>query len=63
MISGLRGLQADHPFELEIIDVDSSPAFEARYGERVPVLVASGTELCHYPLDVGKVNDYLSKNR
>ena len=63
MISGLRDLQSHHRFELEIVDVDSDPAFEGRYGEMVPVLIASGTELCHYRLDVGKVNDYLSENR
>ncbi|HUQ74805.1 MAG TPA: glutaredoxin family protein [Burkholderiales bacterium] len=34
------------------IDVDSDPALEERYGERVPVLTdAAGKELCHYRLD------------
>ena len=61
MIAGLRELQAGHPFELEIVDVDSDPALEARFGELVPVLVGGAGELCHYHLDAAKVNDYLSK--
>jgi hypothetical protein len=36
----------------EVIDVDSDPALEERYGELVPVLTDStGKELCHYRLD------------
>ena len=35
MIAGLRAMQALRPFTLEIIDVDSDPALEARYGEFV----------------------------
>ena len=38
----------------EEIDVDSDPALEARFGERVPVLTdAQGNELCHYRLAPG----------
>ncbi len=61
MVAGLREMQARFAFELETVDVDSDPALEARYGELVPVLVAGGSELCHYHLDAAKVNDYLSK--
>ena len=61
MIAGLRDLQAGARFELEIIDVDSDPALDARYGELVPVLVGDDGEICHYHLNAAKVNDYLSK--
>ena len=61
MIAGLRELQAGVPFELEIIDVDSDPALESRYGELVPMLVGGAGEICHYHLDTAKVNDYLNK--
>ena len=41
------------------IDVDADPALEARYGERVPVLLLgspdAGEELCHYVLDATRV--------
>ena len=61
MIAGLKSVQAGATFELEVIDVDADPALEALYGERVPVLTAAGSELCHYHLDYAKVNEYLSK--
>ena len=61
MIAGLRALQATAGFELEVVDVDSDPALEAHYGERVPVLAGAGRELCHYHLDLAKVNEYLGK--
>ena len=61
MVAGLRAMQAGRRFELEIIDVDRDPLLEARYGELVPVLTGIHGELCHYHLNVAKVNDYLSK--
>ena len=61
MIEGLKSLQARVPFAIQVIDVDSDPALEALYGERVPVLTAAGGELCHYRLYYAKVNEYLSK--
>ncbi|CAN0503022.1 unnamed protein product, partial [Phaeothamnion confervicola] len=44
MIAGLRTLQAGDRFELEVIDVDSDPLLEARYGELVPVLIGGDGE-------------------
>ena len=61
MIAGLRALQAAIAFELEVVAVDSDPALEAQFGERVPVLIGAGAELCHYHLDLARVNEYLSK--
>ena len=61
MIAGLHAMQASSGFELEIIDVDSDPLLEARYGDLVPVLTCADSELCHYHLDAAKVNEYLSK--
>jgi hypothetical protein len=40
------------------IDVDADPLVEARFGDRVPVLLLGsidGTELCHYHLDRSRV--------
>jgi len=40
------------------LDVDASPPLEARFGERVPVLLLGsldGVELCHYRLDADRV--------
>ena len=60
MIAGLRELQAGR-FELQVIDVDSDPALEARFGELVPVLMSAEGELCHYHLDAAKVENYLRR--
>lgn len=59
MLAGLQILQARQPFALSIVDVDSLPALEQRFGEFVPVLMHGEHELCHYHLDVAAVTDYL----
>lgn len=41
------------------IDVDADPALEARWGERVPVLLAGDLELCHYRIDCAALAAYL----
>jgi len=52
MVAALRALQGQLAFRLELLDVDTDPDLEARFGERVPVLVDSqGAEICHYWLD------------
>jgi glutaredoxin len=33
-----------HPFELEEVDITRDPALEARYRERIPVVVIDGEE-------------------
>ena len=48
---------------VDVLDADSDPELEALYGDRVPVLLHKGNELCHYFLDTAKVRDYLSKIR
>ena len=47
---------------IEVIDVDSDPALQARYDELVPVLVCDGVELCHYRLDEARVRAALGLN-
>lgn len=59
MLAGLQILQACQPFDLSIVDVDSQPALEQRFGEFVPVLMHGERELCHYHLDTAAVTDYL----
>lgn len=60
MERALRTLQDEFRFIVAVVDVDSDPALEARYGERVPVLVHAGKELCHYFLDPAAVRRYLT---
>jgi thioredoxin reductase (NADPH) len=45
--------------DIEVVDVDSHPEFEKAYGERVPVVLGGGSELCHYFLDAAAVRAYL----
>jgi thioredoxin reductase (NADPH) len=59
----LAQLAGDFRFTVEIVDVDTSQALEARYGERVPVLAHGDVELCHYFLDRSAVTAYLAAFR
>jgi len=61
MLRVLEGMQSELHFTVEVIDVDSDPALEARYGEYVPVLVdPDGLEICHYFLDLTALTDRLA---
>ncbi len=55
MRAALEPLAAAAGARLQVIDVDSDPALQARYDELVPVLVYDGIELCHYRLDEARV--------
>ena len=55
MLVALEPLAATAGARIEMIDVDSDPALQARYDELVPVLVCDGVELCHYRLDEARV--------
>ena len=63
MQAGLQTLQSCLTFDLTVIDVDSDPALEQRFGEWVPVLMHGERELCHYHLDSAAVTDYLREIR
>ncbi|MFC5428585.1 glutaredoxin family protein [Paraburkholderia denitrificans] len=55
MHAALAPLAAAAGARIEVIDVDSDPAFQALYDELVPVLLCDGVELCHYHLDEARV--------
>ena len=63
MVEALRALQASRSFAFELRDVDEDPHLEARYGERVPVLLAGEEELCHYRFEPAALNAWLAKFR
>ena len=44
----LEQVRADVPFELEEIDITGNPDLEARYRERLPVVVVEGREAFTY---------------
>jgi glutaredoxin len=53
--AGLEPIASEFGVGIEWIDIDTDPVLEARYDERVPVLVLDGVELCHYHLDAPRV--------
>jgi len=63
MIDALRALQSGADFALEVRDVDDDPMLEARFGERVPIVLAGDQEICHYRLDLPAVHAWLRNFR
>ncbi len=64
MLDALQALNSvDHPFHVEVIDVDADAALVAKYDELVPVLFGDleSPELCHYFFDAAKVRHYLAQ--
>jgi hypothetical protein len=64
MLDALQALSnAEHPFRVDVIDVDADAALVAKYDELVPVLFGhlERPELCHYFLDEAKVRHYLAQ--
>ena len=51
MREALAPLLAARGATLEVIDVDVDRELEARWGDKIPVLLAGERELCHYRLD------------
>jgi len=43
-----------------VVDVDSDPALDRRFGERVPVLAWAGGEICHFVLDRARLHEVLA---
>ena len=43
--------QADHPFELEEVDVQDDEDLEREYGTRIPVVEIDGKEWFEYEVD------------
>jgi hypothetical protein len=44
---------------LEVVDVDSDPQLQRRYGLEVPVLLLDGTVVCRHRLDVKELTRLL----
>ncbi|WP_027795254.1 glutaredoxin family protein [Paraburkholderia acidipaludis] len=59
MRAAIEPLAAVAGARVEVIDVDSDPALQARYDELVPVLMCDGVELCHYRLDETRLREAL----
>jgi glutaredoxin len=44
-------VRAEHPFELEEVDVSLDPELNREYGERIPVLELDGEELFEFHVE------------
>jgi glutaredoxin len=47
----LERVRAEHPFELEIVDIDGDPALRQQYDWEVPVVVVDGRKFAKYRVD------------
>ena len=63
MRAELEPIAARHGLGIEWIDIDEDPLLEARYNERVPVLMLDDVELCQYRLDALAVHAALQARR
>ena len=63
LLAGLERLRQRHGFEIEVVDVDRHPELEARWGDKVPVVLDGDRELCHYHLDEGAVAAAMGASR
>lgn len=59
MLEALAPLRVRYGFDVDWVDVDQSPALEAKHGEWVPVLMHGETEICHYHLDAARLTSVL----
>lgn len=59
LLAQLDPLRREFDADVVVIDIDRNPDLEGLYGERVPVLMGGGRELCHYRLDEEAVRAYL----
>ena len=59
MLHSLEYLKSELDFRYRVQDVEEDATLAARYGDRVPVLVADAPELCWYFLDTDRLREYL----
>ena len=61
MIAALQKLQGGFSdgYTFNVVDVDQHPALEAKWGDKVPVLLDGNVEICHYFLDKNRLASHL----
>jgi len=60
MLADLNAIRSTLAFDVVVVDVDSDPGLEARFGELVPVLFHQARELARYRLAVPALEAYLA---
>ncbi|MCW8902188.1 glutaredoxin family protein [Sedimenticola sp.] len=56
----LQSIRETHPFDVDLINVDSDPDLRARYGTLIPVLASGEEIICNYYLDPVGLERFLS---
>jgi thioredoxin reductase (NADPH) len=51
MEQALRPYCAELGLTLRVVEIDGDADLRARYADKIPVLMAGDTEICHYYLD------------
>jgi len=61
LVTALKRFQGRYDFDIEVVDVDSNPQLEEKWGDKVPVLLDGNLEICHYFLDHEAVDARLGR--
>lgn len=62
-LAQLQPLLVNVDSRLQLIDIDTDSDLVQRYGLKIPVLVGSTGELCHYEVNPLAVRAYLSREQ
>jgi glutaredoxin len=57
----LQRIQAQHPFALEEVNIQTDPALLAEYGEQIPVVLLNGAFLFEYEVDETRLRQILEE--
>ena len=60
-LAALKRFQGRYSFDIAVVDVDSDPKLEEKWGDKVPVLLDGELEICHYYLDAAAVDARLER--
>jgi hypothetical protein len=59
----LAALPSAAGYSIAVVDVDSDPAAQRRYGHKIPVLLFGGELVCRGHLDATEVDKVLAQHR
>jgi hypothetical protein len=59
MLEALQKQRDALQFEITVVDVDSDPKLDEKYGELVPLLMDGDVEIFHYHYDENRLHSYL----
>lgn len=48
--------------QVDVVDIDTLPSWQAKYGNRIPVVEYAGKEICQYTLDIAAIHTILAKS-